>query len=173
MSPIFFGNIANMIPESPLNKMVPLTEDHGGRGGGARGPPLAHGLIPTTVVQGIDNHVWGLYGRHCYCICVCWGCCSRIFHFSRWLGQLSTVLTKGESPHTGYTFPLGRCFCSPNTRQEGPRFYVLSIWQWRAMRTSLGIETEQADSCSVSEPGTQLEPPIQVLALSDDRLSLS
>ena len=29
---------------------------------------------------------------------------SRIFHFSRWLGQLSTVLTKDESPHTGYTF---------------------------------------------------------------------
>ena len=30
MSPIFFsGNIANMIPEGPLNKMVPLTEDHG------------------------------------------------------------------------------------------------------------------------------------------------
>ena len=38
----FSGNIANMIPESPLYKMVPLTEDHGG--GGARGPPLAHGL---------------------------------------------------------------------------------------------------------------------------------
>ena len=35
-----------MIPESPLNKMVPLTEDHGGGGGGggARGPPLTHGL---------------------------------------------------------------------------------------------------------------------------------
>ena len=29
-----------MIPESPLNKMVPLTEDRGG----AREPPLAHGL---------------------------------------------------------------------------------------------------------------------------------
>ena len=30
MSPSFFsGNIANMIPESPLNIMVPLTEDHG------------------------------------------------------------------------------------------------------------------------------------------------
>ena len=35
MSPSFFsGNIANMIPEGPLNKMVPLTEDHGGGGGG-------------------------------------------------------------------------------------------------------------------------------------------
>ena len=31
VSPSFFsGNIANMIPESPLNKTVPLTEDHGG-----------------------------------------------------------------------------------------------------------------------------------------------
>ena len=27
---IFSGNIANMIPEGPLNKMVPLMEDHGG-----------------------------------------------------------------------------------------------------------------------------------------------
>ena len=27
-----------------------------------------------------------------------------IFHFSRWLGQLSTVLTTDESPHTGYIF---------------------------------------------------------------------
>ena len=36
-----------MIPECPLNKMVPLTEDHGG-GGDARGPPLAHGLVYST-----------------------------------------------------------------------------------------------------------------------------
>ena len=38
-----------MISEGPLNKMVPLTEDHGGGGGGGeRGPPLAHGLICTS-----------------------------------------------------------------------------------------------------------------------------
>ena len=45
-SQFFSGNIANMIPEGPLNKMLPLMEDHegGGGGGGARGPPLAHGL---------------------------------------------------------------------------------------------------------------------------------
>ena len=29
-SQFFSGNITNMIPEGPLNKMVPLTEDHGG-----------------------------------------------------------------------------------------------------------------------------------------------
>ena len=29
-SHFFSGNITNMIPEGPLNKMVPLTEDHGG-----------------------------------------------------------------------------------------------------------------------------------------------
>ena len=42
-SQFFSGNIANMIPEGPLNEMVPLSEDHGGGGGGggARGPPLA------------------------------------------------------------------------------------------------------------------------------------
>ena len=47
-------------------------------------------LTPTTVVQGVDNHSWGLYCRRCHCICVCWGCSSWIFHFSRWLGQLSS-----------------------------------------------------------------------------------
>ena len=61
-------------------------------------------LTPTTVVQGVDNHSLGLYCRCCYCIRVCRGRSSKIFHFSRWHGQLSTVLTKDESPHTGYTF---------------------------------------------------------------------
>ena len=36
-SQFFSGNIANMIPEGPLNKMVPLTQDHGGGGGGGGG----------------------------------------------------------------------------------------------------------------------------------------
>ena len=57
-------------------------------------------LSPTTVVQGVDNHSWGLYCRRCYCIRSCWGYST----FSRWLGQLSTVLTKDESPHTGCAF---------------------------------------------------------------------
>ena len=61
-------------------------------------------LTPTTVVQGAGYHSWGLYCRRCYCIWVCWWRTSRIFHFLRWLGQLHTVLTKDESPHTGYTF---------------------------------------------------------------------
>ena len=30
----FFSGIAYMIPEGPLNKMVPLMEDHGWWGGG-------------------------------------------------------------------------------------------------------------------------------------------
>ena len=29
-------------------------------------------LTPTTVVQGVDNHSWGLYCHRCYCILVCW-----------------------------------------------------------------------------------------------------
>ena len=36
-SHFFSGSIANMIPESPLNKMVPLTEDH--EGGVVHGDP--------------------------------------------------------------------------------------------------------------------------------------
>ena len=47
-------------------------------------------IIFHTVVQGIDNHSWGLYCRRCYCIRICWERSSRIFHFSRWLGQLSS-----------------------------------------------------------------------------------
>ena len=35
---IFFGNIANIIPGSPLKKMIPLMEDHGG--GGCMGTPV-------------------------------------------------------------------------------------------------------------------------------------
>ena len=48
-------------------------------------------LTPTTVVQGADNHSWGLYCRRCYWIRVCCWRSSQIFHFSRWLGQLSTI----------------------------------------------------------------------------------
>ena len=61
-------------------------------------------LTSWLQLQGVDYHSWGLYSRRCYCIRVCWRRSSRIFHFSRWLGQLSTVLTMDESPHTGYTF---------------------------------------------------------------------
>ena len=60
-------------------------------------------LTPTTIVQSLDDHSWGLHCRRCSCICVCWSFQSDI-HFSHWLGQLSTVLTKDESPLTGNTF---------------------------------------------------------------------
>ena len=36
-SQFFSGNITNMIPEGPPNRMVPLTEDQGGGGGGGGG----------------------------------------------------------------------------------------------------------------------------------------
>ena len=35
-SQVFFGNIANIIPGSPLKKMIPFMEDHGG---GVHGDP--------------------------------------------------------------------------------------------------------------------------------------
>ena len=41
-SQFFSGNIANMIPEGPLNKMVPLTEDHLG---GCMGTPVSSRTI--------------------------------------------------------------------------------------------------------------------------------
>ena len=67
-------------------------------------PHAADILTPTTVVEGVDNHSWGLYYRRCCRICINWGCSGQIFHFSHLLGQLSSVLPKDESPHTGYTF---------------------------------------------------------------------
>ena len=39
-------------------------------------------MTSTTVVQGVDNHSWGLYCCRCYYIRVCWGRSCRIFHFS-------------------------------------------------------------------------------------------
>ena len=68
---------------------------------------------PTTVVQGVDNHSCGLYCRRCNCIRFCWVRSSRIFHFSRWFGQLSTDLTKDESPHTRYTFTTWVVYFTP------------------------------------------------------------
>ena len=50
-----------MIPDGPLNKMVPLTEDHGGGGGGARGPPLAHGLHFQEIIPSYNLII---YMRH-------------------------------------------------------------------------------------------------------------
>ena len=70
-------------------------------------------LTPTTVVQGVDNHSWGLYCRRCHCICICWGRSSRIFHFSRWLGQLSRPNQGRESSHRLHLYPLGGIFYSP------------------------------------------------------------
>ena len=75
-------------------------------------------LTPTTVVQGVDHHSWGLYCRRCYCICVCWGRSSRIFPFSRWLGQ---PYQGWESTHRLHLYPLGGVFYSPKHRALGRR----------------------------------------------------
>ena len=72
--------------------------------------------------------------RRCYCIRVCWGRSSRIFHLSRWLGQLSTVLTKDESPHTGYTFtPWVVSFTPPSIEHQVGGTSIL-----RLIRTTMG-----------------------------------
>ena len=97
-------------------------------------------LTPTTVVQGVDNHSWGLYCRRCYGIHVCWGRFSLIFHFSRWLGQLSTVLTKDESPHTGYTFTPWVVFFTPPSIEH----YVGGTSILRLIRTTM--ESHEKDS---------------------------
>ena len=69
-------------------------------------------LTSITAIQGVDNHSWGLYFHHCYCICICWGYFCRIFHFSRWLGQLNTATTK-EIVHTRYAFTPLIVFFTP------------------------------------------------------------
>ena len=78
-------------------------------------------VFPTTVVQGVDNHSWGLYCRRCYCIRICWGRSSRIFHFSGWLGQLSSPNQGWESTHRLHLYPLGGVFYSPQHRALGRR----------------------------------------------------
>ena len=71
-------------------------------------------LTATSVVQCIYNHSCGLYcGHYCYGICVCWGYSRRLFHFSRWLGQLSRVLSKDESTRKLHLYPLGGVIYSP------------------------------------------------------------
>ena len=45
------GNIVNITPRSPLIKMVPLVESSGG----ARGPILAHGLLPVSIINQDKN----------------------------------------------------------------------------------------------------------------------
>ena len=49
--PFFSGNIVNIIHRSPLIKMVPLVESSGA----ARGPILAHGLLPVAIINQ-DEH---------------------------------------------------------------------------------------------------------------------
>ena len=106
-------------------------------------PNAADILTPPTVEQGVSNHSWGLYCRRCYCICIGWGRSSRIFHLSRWFGQLRTVLTKDDSPYTGDLYTLGGVFYSPKHRALGRRdFDFLSYpkddgesWEWNRGRT--------------------------------------
>ena len=60
-SHFFSGNIADMIPESSLNKMVPLTEDHDGGWGVCRGV----GVVGVCGVCGLGvrvGWVWGWVG---------------------------------------------------------------------------------------------------------------
>ena len=48
IGPKFFsGNIVNITNRSPLIKMVPLVESSGD----ARGPILAHGLLPVSITN--------------------------------------------------------------------------------------------------------------------------
>ena len=50
----FSGNIANMIPEGPSNKMLSLGGGGGG-GGGCTGTPLADGLVWYRNRSGVVN----------------------------------------------------------------------------------------------------------------------
>ena len=83
---------------------------------------------PNTAVQCVlDNHIWGLYYRRCYCVCMCWGRTSRICHFLRCLGQLSTVLTKDESPTKDIPLPLVGVFYSPSIEHYVERTSILCL----------------------------------------------
>ena len=84
-----------------------------------------------------------------------------------WLDQLSTVLTKDESPHTGYTFTPWAVSFTPLAQSTGKG----DLDSTSHPRTILGIQAEEPCRCSVSEPGTRLGSPIWVLAQADDHLT--
>ena len=86
-------------------------------------------LTPTTVVQGVDNHSWGLYCRRCYCICVCWSFQSDIPLFTLTWPAKHSPNQGWESTHGLHLYPPGWCLLLPlawSTRKEGPRFHVSS-----------------------------------------------
>ena len=65
VSPSFFsGNIANMISEGPLNKMVPLTGDHGG---GVHGDPVTSRTMSFVMVCSWLYILWHGSVIHWYC----------------------------------------------------------------------------------------------------------
>ena len=66
---------------------------------------------------------------HCITLLAIMQLCSHLFHFSCWLGHLSTILTKDGRPHTVYTFTPWEVFYSPqaeSTMWEGPQLYASS-----------------------------------------------
>ena len=70
-------------------------------------------LTPSTVVQGVDNHSWGLYCRRCYCICVCWSFQSDIPLFTLTWPAKHSPNQGWESTHRLHLYPLGGVFYSP------------------------------------------------------------
>ena len=70
-------------------------------------------LTPTTVVQGVDNHSWGLYCHHCYCNCVCWSFQSDIPLFTLTRPAKHSPNQGWESTHRLHLYPLGGVFYSP------------------------------------------------------------
>ena len=70
-------------------------------------------LTPSTVVQGVDNHSWGLYCRRCYCICVCWSFQSDIPLFTLTWPAKHSPNQGWESTHMLHLYPLGGVFYSP------------------------------------------------------------
>ena len=70
-------------------------------------------LTPTTVVQGVDNHSWGLYCRRCYCICVCWSFQSDIPLFTLSWPAKHSPNQGWESTRRLHLYPLGGVFYSP------------------------------------------------------------
>ena len=140
--------------------------------------PTLH-FTPTTVVQSVDNHSWGLYCRRCYCIRVCWGGSSRIFHCSRWLGQLSTVLTKDESPHTGYIFtPWVVSFTPPRARSLGRRDLdftshpndVIILQQWFVTGWLSNLQYKVTNPCNQHAFKIDIICNIPMMKSSDDWL---
>ena len=118
--PTVATGVSNLLPINPniyTYQWEPIVIYHSitltGRYTTMQPTPLTSSLQLVLVVQGVDNHSWGLYCRRCYCICVCWLFQSDIPLFTLTRPAKHSPNQGWESTHRLHLYPLGAVFYSP------------------------------------------------------------